>query len=589
MKQSLVVVAVVATTVQSCSKTAEATKKPNVIIILTDDQGLGGLACQGNPYLKTPNIDNFYAESVRMTDFHVSPLSTPTRSAIITGRYPVRNGAWATFKGRDVIARNNKTIAEIFHDGGYLTAQFGKWHLGDNYPSRPTDCGFEYSLQHRSGGVGELSDYWGNTYFDDVYLENNTPKQFEGYCTDVWFSETQKYIEKHKDDDKPFFIYLATNAPHSPHYVDEKYSAPYEYLKDDGIIQEPGFYGQIANLDENFGKLSKYLDESGVGENTIIIFMTDNGAPPHTNPFVKGFSGGKGSPLEGGHRVPFFMRWRKGGFDAGRDISAMVAHVDIMPTLCSMCDVDMPKDNLQDGVDFSPILFSNEAKLDERSIFIHHRQDSKAPDDVVGSVIMRDNWRLISGNKLYNLESDRVQKENIAEGNEKLIEQLLCENRSFIEKTKELDEYQNFLPSIAGTEHQKTTVLTIQHAIGEGKGLWESEQIAQGIQSKNNGYAVDFATEGKYRISVARWPRECQGTIWGVPEKNPKNWFKYEVIKPEMVKMSIGGHDYQQNISADMKEVVFDLDMSEGKRYMSVDFVENGESYGAYYIYIEKI
>lgn len=134
---------------------------PNVILVLTDDQGIGGLSCHGNPYLKTPCLDRFYEESIRMTDFHVSPMSTPTRSAIITGRYPIRNGAWATFKGRDIISRNSRTIAEVFRDNGYSTALFGKWHLGDNYPSRPTDCGFEYAVQHRSGGVGELSDYWG--------------------------------------------------------------------------------------------------------------------------------------------------------------------------------------------------------------------------------------------------------------------------------------------------------------------------------------------------------------------------------------------------------------------------------------------
>ena len=185
----------------------QSEKQPNVILILTDDQGIGDLGCHGNPWLKTPNIDKFYKSSVRFTDFHVSPLCTPTRAAIMTGQYPIHNGAWATYKGRDALSKGNTTIADVFKSAGYKTALFGKWHLGDNYPVRPTDSGFGHVVQHHAGGIGELSDHWGNTYFDDVYYVNNKPKQFEGYCTDVWFEETMKFIDKNKDD--PFF-YLST-------------------------------------------------------------------------------------------------------------------------------------------------------------------------------------------------------------------------------------------------------------------------------------------------------------------------------------------------------------------------------------------
>lgn len=586
------VVATVVAATTACTSEKASRKQPNVIIVLSDDQGLGGLGCQGNPYLKTPNIDNFYEESVHMTDFHVCPLSTPTRSSIITGRYPIRNGAWATFKGRDVIARNNKTIAEIFKAGGYNTSMFGKWHLGDNYPSRAIDCGFDYVVCHNSGGVGELSDYWGNTYFDDTYLVNNKPTQFTGYCTDVWFDEAQKYIDKHKDDEKPFFMYLATNAPHSPHYVADEYSEPYSHLEDKGIIKDAGFYGQIANLDENFGKLTTYLKESGLEENTILIFMTDNGAPPQNNPWVCGYRGGKQSQLEGGHRVPFFIRWAKGGIggaDGKKDIAALVAHVDILPTLTSLCGVKMPKNNLQDGVDFSPVLLNKEWSSDGRSIFIHHRQASEAPFDVNKSVVLKDNWRLLDGDKLYNIDCDKEQTKNVAKRKPELVNQLLEENKAFIEATKKLYEYQNFLPSIIGTPHQDVITLTVQHAIGNGPGLWQSEQIAAGVRSVNDGYAVDFATDGHYRISVARWPRECQGTIWGVPAYNPKNWFNYETIHPEEVTIDIDGEKLVKSVTTDMKEAAFDVDMTKGQKFIKANFVENGNPFGAYYIYIEKI
>ena len=238
---------------------ASQNSKPNVILVLTDDQGIGDLGCHGNPWLKTPNIDKFYTEAVRMTDFHVSPVCTPTRGAIMTGQYPINNGAWATYKGRDALSGNATTMAEIFRDNGYKTGMFGKWHLGDNYPARPTDLGFDVAVHHKAGGVGELSDYWGNNYFDDTYFVNNEPEQFEGYCTDIWFYEAMKFIESTKE---PFFVYLATNAPHSPHYVDEKYADPYTPFVGTEIPNAE-FFGMIANIDENFGKLEKFLKKAG--------------------------------------------------------------------------------------------------------------------------------------------------------------------------------------------------------------------------------------------------------------------------------------------------------------------------------------
>ena len=251
---------------------AEASKKvktpPNVILIVTDDLGIGDLGCMGNPWLKTPNIDRFHKESVRMTDFHVSPLCTPSRAAIMTGRYPINNGAWATFKGRDMLSENSLTMANVFKENGYKTGLFGKWHLGDNYPLRPTDKGFDTAVHHLAGGVGELSDYWGNSYFDDVYYVNNIPKQFKGYCTDVWFQETTKFIDQNKEE--PFFVYLPTNAPHDPLIVAEKYAEPYKKFEGKEIISA-NLYGMIANIDENFGKFYKYLKREDLLDNTILI------------------------------------------------------------------------------------------------------------------------------------------------------------------------------------------------------------------------------------------------------------------------------------------------------------------------------
>lgn len=564
-------------------------KQPNVIIVITDDQGIGGLSCQNNPYLKTPCIDKFYAQSVRMTDFHVSPLSTPTRSAIITGRYPIRNGAWATYKGRDIISRNTPTIAEIFKDGGYSTAMFGKWHLGDNYPCRPNDCGFEYAVQHSSGGVGELSDYWGNNYFDDTYLVNTKPKKFKGYCTDIWFEEAEKYISKHKNDSKPFLIYLATNAPHGPHYVAEKYKAPYNYLQKKGLMNDAGFYGQIANIDENFGKFDDFLKKNNLDENTILIFMTDNGAGAADNLWVDGYRGAKGSKLEGGHRVPFYIRWPKAGIQGGKNLNALVAHVDMIPTLAKLCGVSLPKNNKLDGVDFSPLLLHKGNFPENRTVFIHHRQDSKPPFDVNQSCVLRNGWRLLDGNKLYDVENDKLESINLASKNPDLVKELLSENKEFIDQTKLLPEYRNFIPAVAGNVNQKVIVFTIQHAIGNSPGLWKAEQIAEGVKSKNDGYALSFDSDGKYKISLARWPRECQGRIHGVPSINPKKWYNYKVIKPEKAYIKINNKEYTKDIDENMKEVSFVLDFKKGDAFLNADFIEKEDKFGVYYIYIEKI
>ncbi len=573
----------------SCSGVERQADRPNVIIVLTDDQGIGGLSCHDNPYLKTPCLDNFYEESVRMTDFHVSSVSTPTRGAIISGRYPIRNGAWATFKGRDILSRTSPTIAELFRDGGYSTAMFGKWHLGDNYPSRAVDCGFDYVVNHRAGGVGELSDYWGNNYFNDTYWVNEVPQEFEGYCTDVWFEQTQKYIETQRDSDKPFFIYLATNAPHGPHYVEEKYSAPYQSLEDEGIVDDAGFYGQIANLDENFGRLDNYLKSNGLDKNTIVIFLTDNGAWAKDNTWVYGYSGAKGSKLEGGHRVPFFIRWADGGISGGRDISALTGHVDMLPTLAALCGIELPAENKFDGVDFSPLLIGGDYDYGDRTLFIHNRQDSKPPMDIKNACVASGDWRLLDGDKLYDLKSDQLEKRNIAKDHPELMERLLAENAAFIEKTKGMVEYQEFIPVVAGAPQQKIAILTIQHAIGKSAGLWEAEQVCEGIRVDNDTYSVDFTTSGKYRISVARWPRECQGDIWGIPSVNPKSWYTYETIHPEAITLEVGGECYTKNIVEGMKEADFEVDIKAGQQLIEVNYVEGGEVFGAYYTYIEKI
>ncbi|WP_083139766.1 arylsulfatase [Polaribacter reichenbachii] len=568
-------------------------KKPNVILILTDDQGIGDLGCHGNPWLKTPNIDTFYKESVRFIDYHVSPVCTPTRGALITGQYPINNGAWATFKGRDALSKNAISIASLFKQNGYKTGLFGKWHLGDNYPSRPTDMGFDVAIHHLAGGVGELSDYWGNNYFDDTYYVNNQPKKFKGYCTDIWFKEAIKFIDNVKDSEEPFFIYLPTNAPHSPHYVADKYAAPYKALEN---IAYPNanFFGMIANIDENFGKLEEYLKQNNIADNTILIFMTDNGATGGISRDGKmgynmGLRGRKTQHIEGGHRVPFFIRWKDGNVKGGWDINEVTAHIDVLPTLASLCNIPIPDNAQIDGLDLSPLIKKTTTKLKERTVFVHNRQDWKKPLDVEKTCLIKDNWRLVNGNELYQIDKDRKQKNNVADKYPEKVTQLLSANNAFLQEVKTRKEYNEFPSFIIGNANQKEIKLTIQHAIGDDRPIYKPEQVAVGVKNTNNTHALEVEKEGVYQISCRRWPKECPGPILGIPEENPKNLYNYKTISPKKVRIHIANQILEKDIYPTENEVLFTVNLEKGKTFLVNDFIEGDKKYGVYYTYVKYL
>ena len=280
----------------------EPRRRPNVILVMTDDQGYGDLRCLGNEVINTPHCDRLYEQSVRLVDFHVAPTCAPTRAGLMTGRYCNRTGVWHTIMGRSILRGDEVTMADVFGASGYQTGIFGKWHLGDNYPSRPEDRGFTESLVHGGGGVGQTPDFWGNDYTDDTYWHNGTPTPCEGYCSDVFFSAAMDFAQE--SGDEPFFAYVPLNAAHTPYNIADEWVQPY---RDAGLeARLARFYGIITNIDWNMGRLMDKLDELGIADDTILIFMTDNGTGDRG--FNAGMRGRKGSEYEGGHRVPFFMR-----------------------------------------------------------------------------------------------------------------------------------------------------------------------------------------------------------------------------------------------------------------------------------------
>ncbi|MBT8301325.1 MAG: arylsulfatase, partial [Maribacter sp.] len=305
---------------------AQENQPPNVIIIITDDQGYGDLGITGNPHVKTPSIDAFAMESIRFNNFYVSPVCAPTRASLMTGRYSLRTGIRDTYNGGAIMATNEVTIAEMLKQADYRTGVFGKWHLGDNYPSRPMDQGFDESLIHLSGGMGQVGDFTtyfqgDRSYFDPVLWRNGKQKSYEGYCSDIFADNAIAFIEKNHQ--KPFFCYLSFNAPHTPLQVPDKYYQMYSdidpssgFEKDTRPFVEMSekdkedarkVYAMVTNIDENVGRLLQKLEDLKIADNTLVVFMTDNG--PQQTRYVAGMRGRKGSVFRGGVRVPFFLRY----------------------------------------------------------------------------------------------------------------------------------------------------------------------------------------------------------------------------------------------------------------------------------------
>ena len=419
------------------SLSARTADPPNVLIVITDDQGYGDLACHGNPHLKTPSLDALHQRSVRLTDFHVDPTCSPTRSALMTGRYSTRTGVWHTIAGRSLMRPQERTLGEIFADAGYATAAFGKWHLGDTRGLRSYEQGFPLALNHGGGGVTQTPDFWGNDYFDDVYFGspayNGTPlppdgraEQFDGYCTDVWFDQAWRFINDAAAGGRPWLCYLATNAPHSPFI-------PPEGDRDEQLVAAglpptmANFYAMVENIDTNMGRLLARLDAADLTRDTLVLYLTDNGTAAGANQkgghdwkTVAGFNAGmrakKGSYYEGGHRVPCFWHWPGGdigGESAGRDVDTLTAHIDVLPTLVDLCGVDAGDHPAWDGTSLAGALRGDAEPPSGRTLFVHS-QRIQTPQKGRNFAVMTDQYRYCSGGELYDIEADPGQRTDIA-------------------------------------------------------------------------------------------------------------------------------------------------------------------------------
>jgi len=489
----------------SAETAGSPSRRPNVILIMTDDQGYGEIAAHGNPDIQTPHMDRLHAESVRLTDFHVDPTCSPTRAALLTGRYSTRTGVWHTINGRSMINPDELTMAEVFKANGYATAMIGKWHLGDNHPCRPQDKGFDHAVWHLGGGVGNGPDFWENDYYDDTFMVNGAWQKFDGYCTDVWFREASDFVSKQRDH--PFFLYLSTNAPHDPYIVPDKYAALYEASGMPPAMAK--FYGMITNIDENLGRFRKHLDDLGLSENTLLIFLTDNGTTAGwIDPkagydyFNAGMRGWKGSAWDGGHRVPCFWHWPAKGLTGGRDATQLTAHIDILPTLTDLLDLKQPEGPAIDGVSLRGVLTDDGPALPDRTLFVHV-QRGFLPPKWKNSVAMTPRWRLIDGAQLYDITADAGQQSDLAGEHPELVERLRGDYEQWWASLAP-DMKQTVRYVLGGDENPMTLSSHDWLMPGTEPAAWHQNHIKRGALI-NGPWAVEVKQAGTYEISLHRW------------------------------------------------------------------------------------
>jgi arylsulfatase len=530
------------------------TAKPNVLIVLTDDQGYGDFSCHGNPVLRTPNMDRLHHESVRFTDFHASPMCTPTRGQLMSGLYALHNRATSVTAGRAVLRRDVPTMADIFSANGYRTGLFGKWHLGDNYPYRPMDRGFHEAKYFLGFGMSSAPEF-DNDYFDGRYRHNGVPKRFQGYCTDFWFREAMDWMRERHEKREPFLCYLPTNTPHGPNWVADEFAAPY---------RKPGlpaaFFGMIANLDMNLGRLEKFLADSGLRENTIVVFMTDNGGTGGVPVFNAGMRGRKTQLYEGGHRVPCFVRWPAGNLRAPVDVATPAGMQDILPTLIDLCALRKPDKASFDGASLAGLLRASSKPLADRIMVVQYGQIPEKWD----ACVIWDKWRLVQGRELYDLKSDPEQATDVAAQHADVLRKM----RDHYERwwagveagTKE------FLPISIGSEHANPVALSSsdwQDIYADNPG----HVLSAAGGPRGGPWAVMVERGGDYEISLYRWPPQLRLPLSaGCPEqKRTKGTLPAGKSLPiAAARMTIAGNELSKQTSAEDTAAVFRVKLAGG-------------------------
>lgn len=569
---------------------AQTPARPNVIIVMADDQGYGDIKAHGHPLIRTPNMDRLHAESVRFTDFHVAPMCTPTRSQLLTGVDAMKNGATAVCQGRSMIRREIPTLANYFSDAGYRTILSGKWHLGDSYPHRPQDRGFQEVLSFRAWGLPSLASHWDNStinedidtnaYVNPTLEHNGIDKKYAGYVTDILFDHAMEQISESKAAGTPFFLYLPTPTPHTPNIAPKE---KYHYYKDQQTIRKldgtaSAYFGMIENIDDNLGRLEAQLEAKGLRENTILVYLSDNGTQSrHAEAIYNaGMRGRKRTMWDGGHRVPLFVRWEQGGLQHGRDVNELTQVQDLLPTLLNLCEVKPANLYPQDGVDLSPLLQGQAWPHGDRILVAQYNTSGKLWD---WCVTMKGPWRLVD-HKLYNIHDDPHQDTDLSQEHPEVLQEL----KTAYEDWHAIAHKEFLKPRIIDLGHPEAPSTILYASDWEG-GYCDNEYGLK--QSDKQGvWHVDVIEPGTYRIELSRWPFESGKALTeSLYVANPPQWAKkddqWKTLGARPIakaSLQLGAVQTEKVTQPDDQTVVFEVSLPAGKQRLKTLFYDAEEN-----------
>ena len=510
--------------------------QPNVILIVSDDQGYGDYAFMGNKRLRTPALDQLASESVLFKRFYVNAVCSPTRASLMTGRSSYRTGVTDTWLGRSIMKTEEVTLAEVMKGAGYATAIFGKWHLGDSYPYRATDQGYDHSVIHLGGGLGQPSDHSLNDkrYTDAMLYRNNLPFKSSGFCTDVFFDEGQKWIKKQADANKPFFACIMPNAHHSPFH--DVPPTEFEYYKNldwsdhhgSAIDKVAAIYAMVENIDQNLARLRQSLRRWKLDENTILIYMSDNGGWGER--FDNGLRGSKSSVFEGGIRSPLFVHIPGNKPSVNQTLSA---HFDIMPTIMDLCDIKTELPNKLDGVSLKKAL--EKKKMPLRSIILQSHRGTVA-ERFNNCAVISDQWKLVYDKNddkpmLFHLQNDASESHDLSSQHPERLKRLQQEYlKWFTSLEKDKIERDTFPCAIIGSDHEKHTILSRQDWRNmQGSGGWLGNDV-------NGEWLLKNQHTGHYHIAF-----RCKEKFTGKAQLNIND----QVLKTAIDRRSAGLHIFE--------------------------------------------
>jgi arylsulfatase A-like enzyme len=566
-------------------KNHEKNEQPNVIILMTDDQGYGDFSVFGNPVVKTPNLDRLHDQSIRFTDFHVAPASGPTRSQLLTGVDAMHNGAYAPHGQHLLLKQEYTTLGDIFLQNGYNTALYGKWHLGGNFPGyRPHERGFQDAVYFLRGGHWSHPNYWYSDMMDDYYYHNGRLEKYEGYANDIWFRLGEVFVKKSKEEKKPFFLYLPVNSPHIPWLTPDENKE--SYLEKGLDNESVNFFSMIDAVDKSTGAFIDMLKKEDLWRNTIFIFLTDNGSGLYHQEYNAGLRGKKGSFYEGGHRVPLFLSWPDGDLIDPCDLNVLSQCQDVFPTLIDLCKLKLENEIEFDGTSLKGILKGEKQKELEDRILVVQMNEARNS----GSV-MWNNWRLVNGNELYNTGNDLVQEQNIAEMHPEVVDKLKEHyNTWWPEAEKTIEDPAPYFIGSSNEEYMLTA-----YDWYWGKRVFNWPHLRAG-DTGNGKYRIVFEDAGSYSISLRRWPKEAEAAIVsGVPAFTPFDPLlgdleegKALAIKESRVR--IGDKIMTKKVDKNDLEVTFTFEADKGETFLQTRFIDSaGAEFGAYYVYINKL